>query len=43
MKTLVQLYKHNPLVALIVNSILFFVWTSTVIIIITVLAIAFTG
>jgi len=43
MKTLVQLYKHNPLVALIVNSVLFFVWTSTVIIIITVLAIAFTG
>ncbi|MGZ5190272.1 MAG: hypothetical protein ACXWCZ_04585 [Flavisolibacter sp.] len=43
MKMLVQLYKHNPIVALIINSVVFFVWTATVIIIITILAVAFTG
>jgi hypothetical protein len=43
MKMLVQLYKQNPIVALIINSVIFFVWTSTVIIIVTILAVAFTS
>jgi hypothetical protein len=43
MKMLFQLYKQNPIVALIVNSVIFFVWTSTVIIIVTILAVAFTS
>ncbi len=43
MKTIVQLYKHNPIVALIVNSIAFFLWATTLIIVITIMAVAFTG
>lgn len=43
MKTILQLYKHNPVVALIVNCIAFVVWAATVIIIVTILAVAFTG
>lgn len=43
MKTIVQLYKQNPVVALIVNSIAFFAWAATLIIIVTILAVAFTG
>jgi len=43
MKTIVHLYKHNPIVALIVNSIAFFLWATTLIIVITIMAVAFTG
>lgn len=43
MKMILRLYKHNPVVALIINSIAVFVWAATVILIITILAVAFTG
>ncbi len=43
MKTIVQIYKHNPIVALIVNSVAFFLWATTLIIIVTIMAVAFTG
>lgn len=43
MKRMVQLYEQNPVVALIVNSIAFFVWAVTLIMIITVVAVAFTA
>jgi hypothetical protein len=43
MKRIVHLYEQYPVVALIVNSIAFFVWAVTLILIITVLAVAFTG
>ena len=43
MKAIVQLYKHNPIVALIVNSVAFFVWATTLIIIVTIMAVAFTA
>jgi hypothetical protein len=43
MKRIVNIYYHNPIVALIVNSIAFFVWAFTIILIITVMAVAFTG
>ena len=43
MKRIVHLYEQYPVVALIVNSIAFFVWAVTLIMIITVLAVAFTG
>jgi hypothetical protein len=43
MKAIVNLYKHNPIVALIVNSIAFFLWATTLIIIITIMAVAFTS
>jgi len=40
---ILQLYKHNPIVALIVNCIAFVVWAATLIVIVTILAVAFTG
>jgi hypothetical protein len=43
MKTILRFYKQNPVVALIVNSIAVFFWAATVILIITILAVAFTG
>jgi hypothetical protein len=43
MKRIVHLYQQNPVVALIINSVAFFVWAVTLIMIITVLAVAFTG
>jgi hypothetical protein len=43
MKTILRLYKQSPLLALIVNSIAVFIWAATVILIITILAVAFTG
>jgi hypothetical protein len=43
MKRMVQLYEQNPVVALIVNSIAFFIWAITLIMIITIIAVAFTG
>ena len=43
MKRILQFYQHNAIVALIVNSIAFFLWASTIILIITVMAVAFAG
>ncbi|MGZ3846969.1 MAG: hypothetical protein ACXVBJ_01710 [Flavisolibacter sp.] len=43
MKTFLRLYKQSQLLALIVNSIAVFIWAATVILIITILAVAFTG
>jgi hypothetical protein len=43
MKTILRLYKQSQLLALVVNSIAVFIWAATVILIITILAVAFTG
>jgi len=43
MKRIVSIYYQNPVVALIVNSIAFFMWASTIILIITIMAVAFTS
>lgn len=43
MKSIMNLYKQNPIVALILNSIAFFLWATTIILIITIMAVAFTG
>jgi hypothetical protein len=43
MKTIIRLYKQSPVLALILNSIAVFIWAATVILIITILAVAFTG
>ena len=43
MKQIKYFYDQYPIVALIVNSIAFFVWAVTLIMIITVVAVAFTG
>ena len=43
MKRIVHLYQHNPLLALIINSIAFFVWAFTIILVITIMAVAFAG
>ena len=43
MKRILNLYQHNAIVALIVNSIAFFVWALTIIMIITIMAVAFAG
>jgi hypothetical protein len=40
---IVNLYRQNPIVALIVNSVAFFLWATTLIIIITIMAVAFTS
>lgn len=43
MKTILRFYKQNPVVALILNSIAVFIWAATLIFIITIMAVAFTG
>ncbi|HTM93755.1 MAG TPA: hypothetical protein VL095_15140 [Flavisolibacter sp.] len=43
MKTILRLYKQSPVLALVLNSIAVFIWAATVILIITILAVAFTG
>lgn len=43
MKRMLQFYEEYPVVALIVNSIAFFLWAVTLIMIITIVAVAFTG
>jgi hypothetical protein len=43
MKNIVRLYKSNPILALIINSIAFFVWITTIIIVLVILTVAFTG
>lgn len=43
MKTILRLYKKSPLLALILNSIAVFIWAATIIFIMTIMAVAFTG
>ena len=43
MKRFFNLYQQHPVLALIVNSIAFFVWAFTIIMIITIMAVAFAG
>jgi hypothetical protein len=43
MKMILHIYRQNPIVALIVNSIAFFLWATTIILIVTIMAVAFTG
>ena len=43
MKRFLHLYQQHPVLALIVNSIAFFVWAFTIIMIITIMAVAFAG
>lgn len=43
MKRIVNIYQSNPIVSLIVNSFLFFIWATTMVIIVTIMAVAFTG
>ncbi len=43
MKTMFQLYRQNPIVALIINSIAFFIYILTIIFMIVLLTVAFTG
>lgn len=42
MKRIAQLYRSNFFVALIFDSIAFFVWAATIIFMITIMAVAFT-
>jgi hypothetical protein len=43
MKTLLQLYKVNPIVSLVVNCIGFFIWATTLILMMVILTVAFAG
>ena len=43
MKKIINLYHHNPIVALICDSIAFFAWAFTMVLIITIMAVAFTA
>ncbi len=43
MKRIVNLYQQNPIVALVVKSVAFFLYATTIVFIITILAVAFTG
>lgn len=43
MKRLTDLYQSHPVVALVVNGLLFFAWAVTLIFIITIMAVAFSG
>jgi len=43
MKQLLNLYNQHPVLALIIKSVAFFLYATTIIFIITILAIAFTG
>ena len=40
---IINIYRQNPIVALIVNSLAFFLWATTLIIIVTIMAVAFSG
>lgn len=43
MKRLLNLYNENPLLAMILNSIAFFLWAVTMIVVVTIMAVAFTA
>lgn len=43
MKNIIRLYKSHPILALLINSIAFFIWITSVIIMLVVLTVAFTG
>jgi hypothetical protein len=43
MKRIINLYQQNPFLALIINCIGFFLWAITLIVVVTIMAVAFTG
>ena len=43
MKRLVHYYQSSPVIALLINSLLFFAWAVTLIFIITIMAVAFSA
>jgi hypothetical protein len=43
MKRLLNLYNQSPLLAMILNTIAFFLWAVTLIIVVTIMAVAFTA
>ncbi len=43
MKIILQLYKHNPVLALVINCIGFFIWAATLILMMVILTVAFAG
>jgi hypothetical protein len=43
MKTILQLYKGNPILALVINCIGFFIWATTLILMMVILTVAFAG
>jgi hypothetical protein len=43
MKRIINLYQQNPFLAMIINSIAFFLWAITLIVVVTIMAVAFTG
>jgi hypothetical protein len=43
MKRIINLYQQNSLLAMIINSIAFFLWAITLIVVVTIMAVAFTG
>jgi hypothetical protein len=43
MKSIVQLYRQNPIFALILNAFAFFIWVLTIIFMIVLMTVAFTG
>jgi len=43
MKTLLQRYKSNPILAMILNCIGFFVWATTLVLMMVILTVAFAG
>lgn len=43
MKRLLHLYQQKPILAMIINSIAFFLWAITLIVVVTIMAVAFTG
>jgi hypothetical protein len=43
MKRIINLYEQNPFLAMIINSIAFFLWAITLIVVVTIMAVAFTG
>jgi uncharacterized membrane protein len=43
MKRILHLYHQNHVIALIVNSVAFFLWAATIVLIITIMAVAFAG
>lgn len=43
MKTILQRYHNNPVLALILNCIGFFIWATTLILMMVILTVAFAG
>jgi len=43
MKRIINLYQQQPILAMIINSIAFLLWAITLIVVVTIMAVAFTG